>query len=77
MTHDAVALARDRQLIRSRGRRIREGARLTRPEVAQEIGVDSSSIYRWEHGQRQPRHADARRYADLLRKLAKVVAPDA
>jgi DNA-binding XRE family transcriptional regulator len=61
---------RDRALVRSgRGRGIREGAGLTRSEVAKELGVDESTVWRWEGGHRLPRGVIATRYARLLRSL--------
>ncbi|WP_424224354.1 helix-turn-helix domain-containing protein [Brooklawnia sp.] len=49
---------------------IRQHANLTRAEVARAVGVDPSTVSRWESGERRPRGAAAARYADLLRRLS-------
>lgn len=66
----ALSLARIRRLLADgTARRIREQAGLSRAEIARDLGVDESAIYRWEAGRRVPRAAVAARYADLLAEL--------
>jgi DNA-binding transcriptional regulator YiaG len=63
-------LARVRRLATNgAARSIRQAARLSLPEVAAEIGVAVSTVWRWENGQRQPRGEAAERYSDLLDRL--------
>ena len=50
-------------------RRIRQQAGLTLAEVAKALGVDESSVSRWEGGSRQPRADVAVRWAQLLAEL--------
>jgi DNA-binding XRE family transcriptional regulator len=77
MSNEALEIAKDRELILSgRGQVIREAARVSRSEAAKEIGVDVASIWRWETGRRTPRGECARRYAQLLKQLAKVASID-
>jgi len=52
------------------GRHIREGARLSLSEVAAVLGVDPSTLARWERGLARPRGAAARRWVDLVEELA-------
>lgn len=69
-TMDTVKLARVRRLTdNGAARSIRQAARLSLPEMAAEIGVGVSTLWRWEAGQRQPRGEAALRYADLLDRL--------
>lgn len=48
---------------------IRLGAAVSLPEVATEVGVATSTIWRWENGRRTPRGDAAERYCDLLDRL--------
>ncbi len=52
-------------------RRVREDARLTQAEVAEMTGVTPAAVAAWEAGRRTPRGQPARRYGELLRRLAK------
>lgn len=66
----AVEIARARELLRSgRAQEIRENAGLSRAEIAADLGVDQSAIWRWERGKRAPRGNVAKRYAQLLHQL--------
>jgi DNA-binding transcriptional regulator YiaG len=70
---DAVEIATAREMIRSgRAKLIREGAHVSRSEVASSIDVTESTVWRWEEGKRIPRGDVARRYGRLLRELAEV-----
>jgi DNA-binding transcriptional regulator YiaG len=55
-------------------RQIREAARLTQSELARSVGVDHTTLCRWESGERLPRGEAALRYAALLDRLAKAAA---
>jgi len=54
-------------------RRIREAAGLSLENVAMEIGVSASAVYRWERGDRVPRGRAAGEYAELLLRLRDIV----
>lgn len=54
-------------------RRLREAAHLSIGEVARACGVDQSTVWRWERGNRSPRGASALRYADLIDSLRQSV----
>ena len=67
---DVLDLARAQSLIASgSGRAVRQAARLSLAEMGRAVGVDKSTIYRWETGERHPRGELAVAYADLLRRL--------
>ena len=67
---DTAKLARARRLTSNgAARSIRQASQLSLPEVAAEVGVAVSTIWRWENGQRQPRGEPAERYSDLLDRL--------
>lgn len=51
-------------------REIRVGAGLSLREVAGQIGVGPSTVYRWEVGARRPHGKAAVRYAALLESLS-------
>ena len=53
-------------------RRIREAAGISRSEVAGVLGVDSTSVLKWEAGERVPRTALGLRYGELLEGLRDV-----
>ncbi len=38
-----------------RGRRIRERANILQREMAEDLGITVSGLWRWENGQRRPR----------------------
>ncbi|PZS17236.1 MAG: hypothetical protein DLM54_10030 [Acidimicrobiales bacterium] len=50
-------------------RRIREEARLSLAEVADDVGTALVNISRWELGTRRPRGPEALRWLRLLRRL--------
>ena len=63
-------LAEIRALAQSgEARRIRQQARLSQIDVAGAIGVDPSTVSRWEIGTRRPHGAPAVAYAALLTRL--------
>jgi DNA-binding transcriptional regulator YiaG len=73
MSDDVVDLVRARDLARSgRAKAIREAAGLSLAELGAALGVNGSTIGRWEAGERAPRADAARRYAKLLKQLAEV-----
>jgi transcriptional regulator with XRE-family HTH domain len=49
---------------------IRLAAGVSLPEVAQDVGVSHSTIYRWENALNEPRGEPALRYADVLDQLS-------
>jgi DNA-binding transcriptional regulator YiaG len=49
--------------------RLREEAQLTIGEVARACGVDQSTVWRWESGQRRPRGQPALKLASLIESL--------
>ena len=51
-------------------RRIRKDAHLTQADIADEIGVTAAAVAAWETGKRTPSGTAARRYGELLRRLA-------
>ena len=55
-------------------RDIRRGARLSQGDISRSIGVDASTVARWETGQRTPRGEAALRYAHLLTRLSRASA---
>lgn len=68
---ETIELSQVRELaVNGSARTIRTTARLTLAEVAAEIGVAPSTVWRWERGQRNPRGAAALRYGRLLAQLA-------
>ena len=54
-------------------RQIRIAAGVTQQRLADELGVDRSTILRWEFAKRRPSRRLARRYADLLTALQREV----
>lgn len=70
MAKTALRIARVRQLASSgEAARIREGADLTRGDVARDIGVSVHTVRRWELGERAPTGVAALRYEALLASL--------
>lgn len=66
----SVALAEVRQLAHSgRARMVRESAEITLSEVARDVGVDPSTISRWERGLDKATGDQALRWLRLLRLL--------
>lgn len=58
-------------------RQVRLAARLALRDIALAVGVDTSTIGRWETGSRVPRGDAAWRYADLIERLEKAGPTDA
>jgi transcriptional regulator with XRE-family HTH domain len=74
-TEDLRLIAEARELLGSgRAARIREAARLSQSEVAAALGVQPSSVSRWESGERRPSAGVAKRFAKLMRALEEGVA---
>jgi DNA-binding transcriptional regulator YiaG len=73
---DVSKLIRARWLARSgEGRRIRERAGLSLREVADAVGVDPTTLARWEHDRSVPRSRAAQRWADVIAEAA-AACPD-
>ena len=69
----APSFARLRTLMRTgAARSIRLDARVSLPEVASDIGVAHSTVWRWENNRNEPHGAPALRYLDLLDELSEV-----
>ncbi len=72
MRREAERLAEARRLAKNGdGRRIRQAAGLSQPEVARAIGTTHVTIGRWERAERVPRHEAAVRWVELLLALDK------
>lgn len=56
-------------------RSLRLAAGLSLGEVARELGVSVSCVFRWETGERRPRGDAALRYGELLERLAERQRP--
>ncbi|BFM23491.1 helix-turn-helix domain-containing protein [Microbacterium sp. che218] len=70
---DAALVVRARELAASgEAKRIRVASDLPIGDLAHAIGVDATTIWRWENGERSPRGERAVRYARALNKLTKV-----
>jgi len=66
----ATALVRIRRLASTgAARAIRQDAGLSLGEMAQDVGVHRSTLFRWEAGLRRPRGPAAERYLALLEDL--------
>lgn len=73
--HDLVRLSALRFACRTgAARSIRELAGIRQTELAEALGVDDSTVARWESGERTPRAAVGHRYAELLEQLEGAVA---
>ena len=59
------------------GRQIRRIAGLSLSELAAVIGVDKSTLSRWERGLERPRTDAAIRYEEALRKMLRAIEGDA
>jgi transcriptional regulator with XRE-family HTH domain len=69
---DAEALRHVRNLTATGAARlIRHHAGLSLREVADVVGVDTSTVWRWERDERRPRGDAALRYAALLDRMTK------
>jgi transcriptional regulator with XRE-family HTH domain len=76
MTYTVARLARARSLAETgRGRRIREAAGLSYRELADAVGVNGSTILRWETGTCRPRADAALRWAATLAHLEREITP--
>jgi DNA-binding XRE family transcriptional regulator len=65
-------LASTRELARSgRAAELRRAAGVSLRDVARAVGVDDSTIWRWETGQSRPRADAALRYGQVLHELAR------
>lgn len=60
-----VSVAR-RQFATGIARQRRQAAALSLREVAEALGVDVATCWRWEHGRATPRPEAARRWMELL-----------
>ena len=73
LSEDLTLAIEGREWARSgRGARIRRVAGITQAQLARELGVTSTSISRWERGERVPRDRQAARYAQVLKTLAEI-----
>ena len=73
-TIDISRLAKARNLVRSgAAKSIREGADLSLTEMADAVGVNVATVWRWEQHQMMPRADAALRY---LRVLEVLMAPE-
>lgn len=52
-----------------RAKAVRRAARLSLRDVGMAVGVDTSTVGKWERGQRVPTGDAAWRYADLITRL--------
>jgi DNA-binding transcriptional regulator YiaG len=67
----AVALMEARQFAASgAGRMIRQTARLSLAQVAAELGVNASTVFRWEVGDQVPNGDRAIAYHELMKRLS-------
>jgi DNA-binding transcriptional regulator YiaG len=67
---DAVLLVEARSKSKSgKARQSREASNLSRGEVAAVVGVQESTVFRWEAGSRAPRGVPGVRYGRFLRLL--------
>jgi transcriptional regulator with XRE-family HTH domain len=55
--------------------RIRQAVGLTQAEIAMVLGVDRTTVCRWERGNRRPGRAHVNKYAALLERLAREAVP--
>lgn len=60
-----------------KARRIREEANVSLSEIATEVGVTPTTVWRWETNLRRPAGAMAHRYAAVLRGLQQVLTSNA
>jgi DNA-binding XRE family transcriptional regulator len=69
-----VELAQVRALLRSgKAKEIREAAGLSQAEVAEALGVHTSTVYRWEAGECAPMGPAGLKYGELLHSLLALV----
>ena len=55
-------------------RRLRVAALIEAQEMAQELGINKATLWKWESGVSSPTGPTRDRYAELLENLAKAVA---
>lgn len=68
MSDRVEVLQEVRQWARSgEARRVRLAALLSQADIAHAVGVDASTVARWENGNRLPRGDAAERYHSVLR----------
>lgn len=71
-----LALARARRYAQDgTARAIREAHGLSLANMAEGIGVVTATIWRWEHGETEPRGMAAVRWCQLLEDLQKLETP--
>ncbi len=72
---EITAVARARRVLASgEGRRIREANLLSLEEIARAVGVDASTVFRWETQEHLPRTGHALRYARFLDQVDRGVS---
>ncbi len=77
MDSTIASLVLARRLARTgEGRRLREEVGLGAREVADEVGIDVATLYRWEPGQTRPGAGAATRWVEVLRDAAAAVEMD-
>jgi predicted transcriptional regulator len=71
---DEVRLRRSLPSIEDR-RRIREDARVSQQQIADEVGVTQATVANWEAGMTEPGDSSTlRRYVEVLRQLEDIVS---
>jgi DNA-binding transcriptional regulator YiaG len=69
MTETTKLAAIRRRAADGTAKNVRLAAHLSCQDIADTIGVDTSTVWKWEAGQRTPTGAAALRYADLIDRL--------
>lgn len=70
-----LEVSRVRTLIKDgHAREIRVKASVSASEVADALGVNASTVLRWEEGERAPRGETAQKYGELLEALRKAIS---
>lgn len=73
MANDVARLARIRRWCATgEARRRRKDAGLSLMEVAEAIGVNLTTVHRWENGSHRPRRSAALRYLAALEQAGRV-----
>jgi len=67
--HTILIAAARRHATSGSGKTIRETALLSRAEIAAVVGVDESTVWRWEQGQQVPRGKRAVKWAQVLERI--------
>jgi DNA-binding XRE family transcriptional regulator len=73
MDSPSLALAR-RLLANGQAQALRQEAGVSRAAVARDVGVDPSTVGRWENGRRLPRGEVGLRYCAVLAELLQVTS---